>query len=48
MPKTRVDFWKRKFIMTEERDRKVIQMLLDKGWRVFVVWECELRDLGAL
>lgn len=47
-PKTRVDFWKRKFIANEERDRKVVRTLRRAGWCVIIVWECELKDTCGL
>ena len=43
LPKTRVDFWVAKLQSNVERDLKVLQRLEDDGWRVLVVWECELR-----
>lgn len=48
MPKSRVEFWKSKFDGNQERDARKIKALLDAGWRVFVVWECELNDKEAL
>lgn len=42
MPGTNVDFWKRKFDENVARDRRKQQQLEDSGWRVMVVWECEL------
>lgn len=42
MPKSNVDFWAKKFSENTERDRKVEQALTERGWRVMVVWECEL------
>jgi len=42
MPKTNTDFWARKFSDNIERDRRVVQLLSKQGWRVLVVWECEL------
>jgi DNA mismatch endonuclease (patch repair protein) len=57
LPKTRVDFWRRKFEGNVERDRVVQRELRKIGWRVMVVWECEidaphrlirrLRQIGA-
>ena len=41
-PKTNVDFWKRKFSENVTRDRRVERELMERGWRVMVVWECEL------
>lgn len=42
MPKTNVAFWEKKFERNVERDARVKRELEDMGWRVFVVWECEL------
>lgn len=41
-PKSRTNFWEEKFRTTIERDRKKTDELLSAGWRVIVVWECEL------
>lgn len=42
MPKSNVDFWKKKFSQNIERDRRIVRELENLGWRVLVVWECEL------
>jgi DNA mismatch endonuclease (patch repair protein) len=42
VPKTRADFWRRKFEGNVERDRVVRRELRKIGWRVMVVWECEI------
>jgi DNA mismatch endonuclease, patch repair protein len=47
-PKTRADFWARKFEQNEERDHRQQRQLREMGWSVMVVWECELRDLPSL
>jgi DNA mismatch endonuclease (patch repair protein) len=44
IPKTRTDFWKKKFEKNEERDRRKIVDLRRLDWRVLVVWECETRN----
>lgn len=41
-PKTRVDYWVPKFTRNVVRDRQVTEALEGAGWRVAVVWECEL------
>lgn len=41
-PKSRTEFWKEKFEATVERDQRKSDELLSAGWRVIVVWECEL------
>jgi DNA mismatch endonuclease (patch repair protein) len=47
-PATRVDFWNAKFAATVERDARQLEELAGQGWRVLVVWECELKDETAL
>ncbi|WP_410934956.1 very short patch repair endonuclease [Pseudomonas sp. W5-01] len=39
-PKTKVDFWEKKFSDTQARDRKNVNALIEKGWRTFEIWEC--------
>ncbi len=41
-PKTRSDYWIPKLAGNVERDRKNRAALLERGWRVLVIWECEL------
>ena len=43
MPKTNTDFWEKKFNKNIERDKKVLLLIKEAGWRAFVVWECELK-----
>jgi DNA mismatch endonuclease (patch repair protein) len=47
-PKSRTAFWSRKFADNVARDHRTTQSLRRAGWRVIVVWECELRNLNAL
>lgn len=42
-PKTRVDFWEKKFRRNRERDEENQRTLNDSGWKVLVVWECETK-----
>lgn len=48
LPKSREDFWKAKIDRNRERDSKNQRILNEAGWRVFVVWQCELKDLETL
>jgi G:T-mismatch repair DNA endonuclease (very short patch repair protein) len=48
MPSTRVDYWTAKFKKNAERDRRNQRELRRLGWKVIVVWECQLRDIGRL
>ena len=42
-PKSRLDFWQRKFDDNVARDVRVRRALKRLGFKVIVVWECELR-----
>ena len=42
MPKSNTVFWKTKFDRNVQRDAEVRRALKRRGWRVFVVWECQL------
>lgn len=42
-PATRPEFWQAKFSANVARDIAVRDTLLETGWRVATVWECELR-----
>jgi DNA mismatch endonuclease (patch repair protein) len=43
-PKTHKKYWNKKIDGNVERDRKNGTMLKNTGWRVFTVWECELKQ----
>lgn len=44
LPGTRTEFWARKIHGNIERDEQAVDALSRLGWRVFIVWECALRD----
>jgi DNA mismatch endonuclease (patch repair protein) len=44
LPKTRRDFWEKKISNTQERDKRNMDELKANGWKVVVVWQCELRN----
>lgn len=50
MPKSNVEFWRTKIGRNRTRDERNIQDLKKQGWRVIVIWECQLKtvDLRAL
>ncbi|MHC1693580.1 MAG: very short patch repair endonuclease [Sphaerochaetaceae bacterium] len=43
-PKSNVAFWKEKIERNRSRDEQNRLLLEQSGWRVIVVWECELRQ----
>jgi len=42
-PETRKDFWLSKLNGNVEREKRNFEKLLDKGWRIGVIWECILK-----
>lgn len=42
-PKSNEEFWKNKIKTNIERDNKKIEQLEELGWKVIIVWECELK-----
>ena len=43
MPVTNIDFWREKIARNRTRDRQALRDLKKLGWRVFTLWECEIR-----
>lgn len=48
LPKSRLDFWLPKLEANRIRDAKNEGDLTGLGWRILVVWECELKDRERL
>lgn len=48
MPKSRVDFWQPKLEGNRARDEANVAALEAMGWKVLLVWECQLRDREQL
>jgi DNA mismatch endonuclease (patch repair protein) len=47
-PKSKLDFWRPKLEQNHQRDRIVGRELRKLGWRVLIVWECQLKNSAAL
>jgi len=43
-PKTHKAYWENKLSRTMIRDKNNVETLKKMGWRVLVIWECEIRD----
>lgn len=43
LPKSNIEYWHIKFERNVQRDEKNLAALRDMGWRVHVVWECQLK-----
>lgn len=48
IPKTDRIKWETKLIGNAERDKKRIRELRQLGWKVLVIWECQLTDENQL
>lgn len=48
LPKSRLEFWVPKLESNRLRDGRNESKLRDMGWRVLIVWECQLKDMIAL
>lgn len=42
-PKNNAEFWRRKIESNVLRDSQKIQELCSLGWRVIIIWECQLK-----
>ena len=47
-PKSRIDFWQKKFNENVKRDKYNGRELKKQGWKVVVIWECELKNSDKL
>ena len=43
-PKTRQEFWNKKFNENILRDKKNLEILSSLGWKIIIIWECEIRN----
>lgn len=43
VPKSNVEYWALKFERNVQRDEEALAALSELGWRVHVIWECQLK-----
>lgn len=48
LPKTRTAFWEKKISANRDRDAATNRCLESLGYRVIVIWECELKNRSRL
>ncbi|MDH4162907.1 MAG: DNA mismatch endonuclease Vsr [Nitrospirota bacterium] len=48
LPKSKLDFWLPKLSSNELRDKTKQTALRRLGWKVLVIWECELANVNKL
>ncbi|WP_081501745.1 very short patch repair endonuclease [Pseudomonas sp. GM60] len=44
LPKTNIEFWSDKIAKNKERDHRNVAALESEGWKVAVIWQCEIRS----
>lgn len=42
LPKSNSDFWKNKFETNIARDERNSRLLKEMGWRILIIWECQI------
>ena len=47
-PSTNIEFWQNKFAATVARDKRTEQELKTLGWKVIVLWECDISNFFIL
>lgn len=47
-PRSRLSFWEAKLARNKTRDVEVLSALEKLGWRVLVIWECQMKDVALL
>ena len=43
-PKSNTEYWTNKLINNKNRDKKYHDQMKEKGWKVIIVWECEINE----
>ncbi|WP_457299104.1 very short patch repair endonuclease [Phyllobacterium sp. P5_D12] len=44
LPKSRPEYWLPKLQRNQQRDSQNMDALVQDGWRVLIIWECETHD----
>ena len=44
-PKTNTEFWLDKINRNVLHDKKVIKILKNAGWKILIVWQCQLKKI---
>ena len=47
-PKTRKEFWNKKFTENKKRDSEIQDKIKNLDWRSVVIWECETKNMENL
>ena len=45
LPSSNTDFWKEKISNNKSRDAKNSDLLVNLGWKVIIIWQCEISKI---
>lgn len=45
LPSSNIDFWKEKISNNKSRDDKNSDLLIKLGWKVIIIWQCEISKI---
>lgn len=45
LPKSRIEYWGKKISSNIERDKRNIKSLRKLGWKVIIIWECQIKKI---
>ena len=45
LPSSNTDFWKEKISNNKSRDAKNSDLLVKRGWKVIIIWQCEISKI---
>lgn len=48
IPKSNVQYWKKKIARNKQRDARHLAALNKFGWKTLVIWECEMNNRAKL
>ena len=48
MPKSNLDYWKPKLEANKLRDKMNIKKLRLQGWKILVIWECQIKNIKII
>ncbi len=46
LPSSNTDFWKEKISNNKSRDAKNSDLLVKHGWKVIIIWQCEISNVN--
>lgn len=48
LPDTNRELWQAKLLRNRERDSENYKLLTNLGWKIFIIWECDLKKDGSV